>query len=589
MDQVTEVKNKTDIVTLIGSYITLKKTGSNFKANCPFHGEKTPSFVVSPERQIWHCFGCGKGGDAYQFLMEYEHMDFPEALRTLADKAGIQIIQKGFDSGLSSKKENIYKLNMLSQEFYHFLLTKHNIGIKALEYLDGRKIKNKTIQTYMLGFAPGSGVALVNYLQQKKKYKADDIVDAGLATKKGSRIVDFFRDRLIFPLYDHRNNVMGFSGRILNQRDDISKYINTRETLAYHKGSVFFGLNSSKEAIKKEDKAVVMEGELDVISAFQEGITNTVAIKGTALTEDQVSLLSRFTKNISLCFDSDKAGLEAMKRSLPILEKKNITTSVVVIPDGKDPDEAIKTNPIAFKKAVKHDIPVYDALLDILLKQYEVRTANGKKQIGDELLPHIAQISNEIVKEHYLRLLSKTIDTSEDVLLKEIERQEKKEIVEKPIVVEKEQKGREVLLEEYLTALLVQFPAPQDLLPGLLEFQRDYAWETGSFKKIITKLQDFILDNKDFSIKAFAGSLPQELLPAFDKSFLMPLPVLSDDQYKAEVEKTATEMYMLGLRSQIKKLTEEMKKLEKEEKEDDLRELQDKLSSLLLKLSQKTT
>src|SRR5690348_15107006 len=182
MDQVSEIRSKTDIVSLIQSYIPLRRAGNNFKTNCPFHGEKTPSFVVSPERQIWHCFGCGKGGDCFSFLMEYEHMEFPEALRILADRVGVHLIQKGFDSATSSKKEIIYKLNSLAAEYYHFLLTKHKVGEKALGYITGRGIKQKTIETYMIGFSPSSGAALVNYLLQKKKYKAEDILEAGLAT-----------------------------------------------------------------------------------------------------------------------------------------------------------------------------------------------------------------------------------------------------------------------------------------------------------------------------------------------------------------------------------------------------------------------
>ena len=589
MDQVAEIRNKTDIVALIQSYIPLKKAGTNFKANCPFHGEKTPSFVISPERQIWHCFGCGKGGDAYAFLMEYEHMDFPEALRILANKAGIQLIQKGFDSGLSSKKENIYKLNSLALEFYHFLLTKHAVGKTALAYIENRGIKPQTIETYQLGFAPGSGVALSNYLIQKKKYNPDEVVEAGLAFKRGSRAVDFFRDRIIFPLFDHRNNVIGFSGRILTSATDISKYINTRETLVYHKGSVFFGLNSSKEIIKKEQKAIVMEGELDVISAFQEGITNTVAIKGTALTEDQVTLLARFAKTIVLCFDNDKAGIEAMKRSLPILEKKGITTTVLVLPEGsKDPDEAIKTNLIAFKKSAKKDMPVYDVLLTMALKNYDPKTADGKQHIGEELLPHIAQIGNEIIKEHYLRLVSKAIDTSYESLEREIDRLAKKELVEDtfvPPVIE--QKSREVLLEEYLVALLVQYKNPAELLPAFIEFQKDYMWQTPSLEKITKRLFDYAVETGKYLVQEFIHTLPQELIPAYDKSFLFPLPQLTDDNYRKEVEKTAAELFMLGLRSQIKKLTNDMQKIEKDGTEKELEDLQNQLSILLTRLSQK--
>src|SRR5579872_214543 len=215
MDQVSQIREKIDIVSLLQEYIPLKKAGRNFKAVCPFHSDKTPSLVVSPERQIWHCFGCGKGGDCFSFLMEYEHIEFPEALRILAQKAGITLQNQRIDNATVSKKEKIYALNHLAAEFYHYLLTKHPSGKKALEYVLQRGIKPATINTYMLGYSP-HGASLVTYLHKKKQYSTDDIFDAGLATRYGRDVVDFFQGRLMFPLYDHRNNIIGFSGRVLN-------------------------------------------------------------------------------------------------------------------------------------------------------------------------------------------------------------------------------------------------------------------------------------------------------------------------------------------------------------------------------------
>ncbi len=589
MDQVSEVRNKTDIVALIQSYVPLKKMGQNFKANCPFHGEKTPSFVVSPERQIWHCFGCSKGGDCFSFLMEYEHMEFPEALRFLADKTGITLIQKGFDSATSTKKELLYTINAISAEFYHFLLTKHAVGKQALAYLENRKIKPQTIKTYMLGFAPGSGNALTRYLLEKKGYKADDLFEAGLVTRRNGRLVDFFYDRLMFPLYDHRGNIIGFSGRVLTSTNDGSKYINTRETLIYHKGSVFFGLNSSKEAIKKEDQAIIMEGEFDVIAAFQEGITNTVAIKGTALTDEQVSLISRFAHKITMCLDSDSAGQEALKRSLSILERKGMTTTVIAIPGGKDPDEAIKTDAIAFKKAVKHDIPVYDVILELTLQKYSKDSAEGKKHIGLELLPHIAQISNEIVKEHYLHLLSKTLNTSYETLTREIEKIAKRDIIKAdPVMINKTQRPREDILEEYLTALVVQYPRSDLLLPTLSDLLAQYFWQTPAFGKILTALGKFVDSKKTTDMALFVKTLPSELTNAFDRCFLLPLPIFStDNQYGEEVKKIAEELSVLGLKTQIKHITQELTQSEKQGDEEKILLLQTKLSPLLQQLSKK--
>lgn len=575
MDQVSQVREKIDIVAFIQEYLPLKKAGRNFKVNCPFHADKTPSFIVSPERQIWHCFSCGKGGDVFTFLMEYDHMEFPEALRILAQKAGVTLQNQKFETGLSSKKEKIYTLNHLAAEFYHYLLTKHTIGKKALEYVvSKRKIKPATLNTYMLGFAPSSGKALVTYLMQKKKYTKEEIIDAGLATPRGADLYDFFQDRLIFPLFDHRDNIIGFSGRILTNNINTSKYINTRETLVYHKGLTFFGLNSAKKSIKEANWAIIMEGEFDVIASFQEGITNAVAVKGTALTLDQVNLLSRFASKISLCFDADSAGQGALKRSVSLLEKKGLTTTVIELL-GKDPDEMIKENPIAFKKALKQDIPIYDYLIQEAVKTYDPLSPLGKKQIGDEILPFLSDVQNEIIKEHYLQLLGKTINTSYDSLLKAIEKLQKKEIVKREIAqVRPQALSREEKLEEYLLALILQSNTPRILLSTIADFLQDYSWKVMSYKKIILHLQTYCQTHPDCLGKDAAVGLAQELLPSFDTCFLLPLPPLDDEKWQKEVKKTAQELYVISIKDQMKRLSGEIAQKEKDGTAQELAQLQ---------------
>ncbi|MGH9856735.1 MAG: DNA primase, partial [Acidobacteriota bacterium] len=328
MDEVAQIREKIDIVALISEYVPLKKAGRNFKAPCPFHTEKSPSFVVSPERQIWHCFGCQKGGDCYTFLMEYERLEFPEALRLLAKRTGIELAQRGASKGLISQKERLYQANSLAKEYYHYVLTKHKAGERARSYLKNRGITEKVMQTFMLGFSPSNGTALSQYLTQKKRFSNEEVVAAGLAFQRGQRIQDFFWGRLMFPLIDHRDNVVGFSGRLLEPKENVGKYVNTRETLIYHKGEHFYGLSVTKDAIRRADQAIIVEGEFDVISCFENGIANVVGVKGTALTESQVNLLARFAQKITFCFDGDKAGQEAIKRSLAIVEKKGITPTV---------------------------------------------------------------------------------------------------------------------------------------------------------------------------------------------------------------------------------------------------------------------
>ncbi len=574
MDEVSQIRERIDLVSFISEYVPLKKMGRNFKAVCPFHNEKTPSFIVSPERQIWHCFGgCNKGGDIYTFLMEYENLEFVEALRILAKRTGIQLRESSFQEGVFSKKEIIYKLNKVALEFYHYVLTKHEAGKKALSYLTrNRKLDTRLIETFMIGFSPKTGASLSNYLINKKKYKKEDLVEAGLAfypstPLTSSGVLDFFRNRVMFPLFDHRNNVVGFSGRAIEEPYNGGKYINTRDTIVYHKGSMFFGLNTAKEEIKKLDKAIVVEGELDVISCFSVGCKNVVAVKGTALTENQVALMARFTNNICLCFDKDDAGYEATKRSLVSLEKKGMNITTCIFDQAKDADEAIKKDPISFKKSIKKDIPVYDFIFSKTFSSFEKDRIYGKRKISEELLPIFTRISNEIVKEHYLRKLSLDLDVSLEALIKEIERLSKKEIVKDNIFIsKKEKRSRIEILEDYLMSLVVQHSNPKLILENCLLILKDYKFETDSYKKIMDYLSDFFKNNNKFNTRDFLNLLPKELASSFDASYLLPLPKFTDeDKYAQEVEKVARELRMLFLKNKIKEISFSLKAGEKDE------------------------
>lgn len=585
MDDVTRIRERLDIVSLISEYIPLKKMGRNFKALCPFHTEKTPSFVVSPERQIWHCFGgCAKGGDAFTFLMEYENLEFIEALRILAKKTGVEIRTSNFQAGLSARKEKIYILNRLALEFYHFVLTKHPAGHQALSYLlNERKIDIRLIETFKLGFSPKSATALSNYLINKKKYKKQDLVEASLAFEKDGEVFDFFKNRVMFPLLDHRDNVVGFSGRAIDTNYYGGKYINSRETPVYHKGSMFFGLNLAKDEIKKNDRAIVVEGEFDAISLYSLGFKNAIAIKGTALTEDQASLLSRFSQNISLCFDQDEAGHEATKRSLSVLEKKGFSIAAIVITNGKDADEAIKNDPFAFKKAVKDSSSVYDYIFAHTYELYNKNTIDGKRQISNELLPIIHNIENEIVKEHYLKKLSGALDTSYESLIKELERIAKKEIVNKDIVFEKKDKRRRIeILEEYLLAIIIQDENPKEALEKAKKILQDYKFEALRYQKIINNLIIYFAKQTAFDSRGFLASLPQELAQAFDTCFLFPLPKFANNiKSKEELEKVACDLRALFLKNKIQVIAKNLKNEEKDQNSKQIESLEKELTFLI--------
>jgi DNA primase len=582
MDQASQIREKIDIVSLLSEYLPLKKMGRNFKTNCPFHNENTPSFVVSPERQIWHCFGCGKGGDAFTFLMEYENLEFPEALRVLAKKTGVVLKESGFKQGEYSEKEKIYTINSSALKYYKYILTDHKAGEEALDYLTKtRKINKGLIETFDLGFAPHTGSALSEYLVKKKGYKNKDLLLSGISFERGGRLYDFFRGRIIFPLFDHRGNVVGFSGRALNDTE-MPKYLNTRETSVYHKGSMFFGLNLAKEEIKEKQDAIIVEGEFDVISLFSESIKNTIAIKGTALTENQVNLLSRFTPKITLCLDQDSAGFEATRRSLEVIEKKGLTTSTIVLKDTKDPDEAIKKSPGDFKKALKEATGIYDFLIEKFLSENNKNTVDGKKQITDSLLPIFSNISNEVIKEHYIRKLSSEIDTSVESLTKETDKYKTKKEEDRIIIPKKDRRGRRELLEEYFFALIIQSDNPKKNLEENKKELLEYKFQTSSFEKILVNLSKYFEKKDKFDHNEFSKSLSKELVPSFDTCYLFPLPKFpSNDKYEQEVGKVIKELLTLFVKERVKEISEEIKLKEESKKNEDAEKLRKEFTKLL--------
>ncbi|HRN96260.1 MAG TPA: DNA primase, partial [Candidatus Levybacteria bacterium] len=345
---------------------------------------------------------CGKGGDVFSFFMEYEKADFSESLKELAKLAGIPLTRPVFRTQIEQKKDILFTINAAAAQYYHYLLTKHAVGKKALEYLtQTRGMNTGLLEKFQLGYAPHQSNALFQYLIKKKKFALEDIQAAGLGSRAQGSTSDFFNNRVIFPIHDVRGNIIAFSGRALD--DNGPKYINTRETLIYKKSSSLYGIFYAKESMRDENKALVVEGEFDVISSMKEGIGHVVALKGTALTEDQIKLLKRYVAKILFCFDTDVAGTAAQKRSIALLEKEGLQAAVIIPPEGKDPDELLREQPALFKKALKNEINVYDFLIDSAVQAVDISTPEGKRTVMEETLPILSQIDNEVIKEHYLK------------------------------------------------------------------------------------------------------------------------------------------------------------------------------------------
>lgn len=581
MDDVDLIKQKVDIADLIGNYLPIKKAGRNFKTNCPFHNEKSPSFVISPERQIWHCFGCAKGGDIFTFIEEYERVDFSEALKMLADKANIKLKKNVFKSKQDERKNRIYEINHLSSQFYNYLLTQHPSGKKALEYIKKRGLTDALISTYLLGYSPAQGDALSNYLLRKKGYRKEELIEAGVSTPRGGRVFDFFQNRIIFPIQDSRGNILAFSARALND-NVMPKYINTKETPVYIKGDTVFGLYQAKESIKKEGKVILMEGEFDVITSFKEGVTNCVAVKGTALTENQIRLLKRFAKKLIFCFDTDPAGTEAQRRSIAMITKEGIDASVVVPPQGKDPDELLRENPTLFKKALKNETNIYDFILESSSQNENPQTVEGKRHILSRTLSYLTDIENEIVKEHYLKKLSILLDTSYESVVKEAERN-KIPTPRRIIAPVTAKKDMQELLEDHLLTLILQSSNPKDALASAVSVLDGVDLVTSNAKVVFNTLKEYFITSDELSVAELNKLLHPTVLPSFDMYFLNPIPQFETSElHLLEVEKTARSVRQSAVKEKLKLLTEKIREAERKNDEDELQKLREEFGLLAI-------
>ncbi len=409
-ETIDRILDRTDIAEVIAGYIQLKKAGRNFKACCPFHNEKTPSFVVSPDKQIYHCFGCHAGGNVINFVMKYESLEFPEAVRMLAAKAGVELPRYGKDvSARNSISSAIYEINKTAAAFYHKTLCSDK-GKKAMEYLKGRGLKSSTISEFNIGYSPDEWEALKKYCLTRK-VPADLLGKAGLSipSQRGKGDYDRFRNRIMFPVYNERGSVVAFGARVMDK--SLPKYINSPETPVYSKSEVLYGLNSSKRGIREAGYAILVEGYTDVIIPFQNGVTNIVAASGTALTPRQVSMLRKYTDTCVMVFDSDQAGQAAALRGLDIMVENGMKVKIATLPKGEDPDSfMLGSGKQAFMDMVDSSLDLFDYKLALLARKLGTRDIGG---IVDEMLPTISKVDNAVVQSDYLRRLAEKLGVHE--------------------------------------------------------------------------------------------------------------------------------------------------------------------------------
>jgi DNA primase len=508
MDAVAEVKSRLNIEDVISEYVQLKRTGRNFKGLSPWTKERTASFIVSPEKQIWHDFSSGKGGDMFTFVQEMEGLDFRGTLELLARKAGVDLDQfKGQQSGASSQLKN-RALEVLewSAKFYQAQLRANN---PALNYLiKDRDLTKDTILTWRLGYAPNTGFALTNFLT-KKGFTTDDMKRAGMVFQRASHTSDMFRGRVMIPLADASGQIVGFTARLLSPVDDAPKYINTPQTVVYDKSRQVFGLHLAKEAIRKTGFVVVVEGNMDVIASWQAGVSNVVASAGTAMTEQHLKALKRFTNDIRLSFDADSAGIAATERVIPLAQKAEVSLKIITIKDAKDPDELIRKDIHFWRQAIQQADYAPDWLMERYRGEVDLKTAAGKRMFTDALLTTIRQLRDPIEQEHYLKKIAELTDTSLAAVQSKFKIQDQpaqnlKKAKASPAQIDKAQVEYQRLQDHLLAMALVQ--------PKLRELLTDCRAEffTDDPRRVVFK---FINKNPDFKGDP---KVAEQLQPASD-------------------------------------------------------------------------
>ncbi|MBI2450853.1 MAG: DNA primase [Parcubacteria group bacterium] len=578
LSQIEEIKSRLNIVDLIQGYIRLNKAGTNFKAVCPFHNEKTPSFYVSPARQIWHCFGCQKGGDVFRFLMEIEGVDFPEALKTLAQKTGV--ILKKENKEISSEKNRLYGINETAVKFFQENLEKTPAGQKAKEYLISRGLKSQTIKEWRLGYALNNWDSLIKNLSAIG-YKLEDVEKTGLIIKSNqppaasrqplNKHYDRFRGRIMFPIFDINEKIIAFGGRIFaessealakEESEPVAKYINSPQTLIYDKSQVLYGLNKSKVEIRKANSTILVEGYMDLIAVWQAGFKNVAAVSGTALTDHHLLILKRYTDNLLTAFDMDEAGERATKRSLNLARSRGFNVKIITLglPNAGekiDPADLIKKSFEAWKKSVEEAREITQFYFENIFARFDAGSPEDKAKIAQNLLPEIKIIPNKIIQAHWIGELAKKINVREEDIREELKKTKKTEEIGETFISranKTEKKSRQDLLFERLVALFLKYPEKKSLIARSSDFLR--AHQASYIKDL-----DELLNNQPNH---------SDLYSQFSHLLVLDDEENSDFDPEIEINECLKELKGYCLRQTLNDLSKKIIQAEKEKNEENL-------------------
>ena len=558
---VDEIKNRLDIVDVIGSYIKLQKTGANFRANCPFHSEKKPSFFISPARQIWHCFGCGKGGDIFGFVKEIEGVEFGDALRILAQKAGVEL--KREKPELKTERNRLYEICELATSFFEKQLESSKSGEEATEYLLSRGISQDSIKKWRVGYAPDAWKSLFDFLTLRG-YKKEEIEKAGLGltSEKGS-FYDRFRGRIIFPVFDLNSQVVGFGGRVFKEKDkaEIAKYINTPNTFLYDKSRILYGLDKARLEIRKKDKCILVEGYTDVIMSHQVNFENVVSTSGTALTPHQLKILKRYSENLILGFDMDVAGDTATKRGIDLAQSLGFNIKVITLEQGLDPADVIFKNPKEWEESFEKAKSILDFYFESAFLNRDPKNPEDKKEISKILLPAIKRIPNSIEKNFWMQELAKKLEVKEESVAEELKKVKLTESIlglEPEEIINLPSKSRKDLLEERIIILILKFPENLEFIS-----KEDLSFFSLRVSKIINYLQEKKSPEKEAS----------ELTEFINYLYLKSEVKEEDIDFQKEFKNCIKELKCLEIKNKLDRISKEIKLAEEEKKPIELEKL----------------
>lgn len=562
-DPINEIKNQLDIVDVVREYVKLDKVGSNYRALCPFHTENDPSFFVSPSRQMWRCFGgCNEGGDMFDFIMKIEGIEFGDALKILADKAGVEL--KPQDPELQTKRDNFYELYELATKFYEKQLNSSKQGKKAKKYLLDRGIKEESIEKWRLGYSPDSWQALSKFLISQG-HSREDIIEAGLAIKKEEKdsSYDRFRSRIMFPIFSLSSQPIAFGGRVFGDEEETAKYINSPQTLLYDKSKILYGLDKAKTEVRREEYCILAEGYTDVIMISQAGYENVVSTSGTALTKSQLDILSRYTDNLYTAFDMDEAGSSATKKGIKLAQKMDFDVKVISLPKDKDPADLILDSQDKWEKAIEDRKTIMEFYFDSALTGKDLSDPKDKKQVAKEVLPAIKRIPNSIERSHWVKKMSEELDIDEEPIYDQLQKteveQKRNNSSSEEDTNQQKKKSKVAILEERVASLV----AKNNELASEIDIQ-------------------FLSEEIAEVIEAIENEEEEQLKEKIDYFALKPDGDV--DHPQEEIEACLKEIKKLKIQKTLRQIQKKIKKAEQSDDKQSLEKLTKKADKLSKKL-----